>query len=153
MRYYLCLSLLCLFLSMHAQSTTEQVKYINRSEFEKNVYPQMKRPLVILFGSNYCGYSKKQLGLLKQKSRVYYKKMDFYAVNADLDENYHWLKEFYEQEKLEALGTPTWIFYYGTRGDDDDIFDAVAGNFESDELDYEIEELIDWFERAGGYDQ
>ena len=79
----------------------------------------------------------------------YYKYIDFYSVNADIDENYEWLKKIYQEEKLEALGTPTWVVYYGTK--DDDIAFSCAGNLSSDQLCNEIEDVIDWFDTAVGY--
>lgn len=126
---------------------------IDHSDFVSEIYPKMKRPLIILFGSNYCGYSRSQMKLLNKivKESDYYKYVDFYSVNADTDENYEWLKKIYEDEELEALGTPTWVFYYGTKGDDDDIELAEVGNFTSDQLCDAIENLIDWFDTAVGY--
>lgn len=126
---------------------------INHSDFIEDIYPNMKRPLVILFGSNNCGYSRRQMKLLNQivQETDYSEYVDFYCVCADTDENYEWLKKIYEEEELEALGTPTWVFYYGTKGDDDDIELSEAGNFSHDQLCYNIENLIDWFDRAVGY--
>lgn len=126
---------------------------IDHSDFVSEIYPKMKRPLIILFGSNYCGYSRSQMKLLNKivKESDYYKYVDFYSVNADTDENCEWLKKIYEDEELEALGTPTWVFYYGTKGDDDDIAFSCAGNLSSDQLCDEIEDIIDWFDTAVGY--
>lgn len=136
-----------------AQDEKAKVIGINHSDFIEEIYPKMKRPLIILFGSNYCKYSKNQMNLLKQivKTKDYYKYVDFYCVNADSDENYEWLKGIYEKEELPALGTPTWIFYYGTKGDDDDIELAEVANFSYEQLCDNIEDLIDWFDTAVGY--
>lgn len=136
-----------------AQDEKSKVIAIDHSDFIEEIYPKMKRPLIILFGSNYCRYSRNQMKLLNQivKETDYYKYVDFYSVNADSDENYEWLKKIYEDEELPALGTPTWIFYYGTKGDNDDIELAEVANFSSDQLCDNIESLIDWFDTAVGY--
>ncbi len=136
-----------------AQDEKAKVIAIDHSDFTEEIYPKMKRPLIILFGSNYCRYSRNQMKLLNQivKETDYYKYVDFYSVNADSDENYEWLKKIYEDEELPALGTPTWIFYYGTKGDDDDIELAEVANFSSEQLCDNIEDLIDWFDTAVGY--
>ena len=136
-----------------AQDEKAKVIAIDHSDFIEEIYPKMKRPLIILFGSNYCRYSRNQMKLLNQivKETDYYKYVDFYSVNADSDENYEWLKKIYEDEELPALGTPTWIFYYGTKGDDDDIELAEVANFSSEQLCDNIENLIDWFDTAVGY--
>ena len=136
-----------------AQNEKAKVIAINHSDFVSEIYPKMKRPLIILFGSNYCRYSINQMKLLNQivKDTDYYKYVDFYSVNADTDENYNWLNKIYHEEELEALGTPTWIVYYGTKGDDDDIAFSCAGNLSSDQLCEEIEDIIDWFDTAVGY--
>ena len=136
-----------------AQDEKAKVIAIDHSDFTEEIYPKMKRPLIILFGSNYCRYSRNQMKLLNQivKETDYYKYVDFYSVNVDSDENYEWLKKIYEDEELPALGTPTWIFYYGTKGDDDDIELAEVANFSSEQLCDNIEDLIDWFDTAVGY--
>ena len=136
-----------------AQNEKAKVCAINHSDFVSEIYPKMKRPLIILFGSNYCRYSINQMKLLNQiaKSTDYYKYVDFYSVNADTDENYNWLVKTYQEEELEVLGTPTWIIYYGTKGDDDDIAFSCAGNLSSDQLCEEIEDIIEWFDTAIGY--
>ena len=136
-----------------AQDEKAKVIAIDHSDFIEEIYPKMKRPLIILFGSNYCRYSRNQMKPLNQivKETDYYKYVDFYSVNADSDENYEWLKKIYEDEELPALGTPTWIFYYGTKGDDDDIELAEVANFSSEQLCDNIENLIDWFDTAVGY--
>ena len=136
-----------------AQNDKAKVISINHSDFIEGIYPKMKRPLIILFGSNYCQYSKSQMKLLNKIviETDYYKYIDFYSVNADIDENYEWLKKIYQEEELEALGTPTWVVYYGTKGDDDDIAFSCAGNLSSDQLCNEIEDVIDWFDTAVGY--
>lgn len=145
----LLLQAVCVF----ARNENAKVISINHSDFISKIYPKMKRPLIILFGSNYCKYSRNQMKLLNQivKETDYYKYVDFYSVNADSDENYEWLKKIYEDEELPALGTPTWIFYYGTKGDDDDIELAEIANFSFEQLCENIEDLIDWFETAVGY--
>ena len=155
---FITVLLMMFFLSspMSAQDTpNEKAKVIgiDYSDFVSKIYPKMERPLIILFGSNYCGYSRNQMKLLNKivKENNYYKYVDFYSVNADTDENYEWLKEIYEDEKLEALGTPTWVIYYGTKGDGDDIAFSCAGNLSSDQLCDEIEDIIDWFDTAVGY--
>lgn len=136
-----------------AQNNNACVTSINHSDFVSHVYPEMKRPLIILFGSNQCRYSINQMKLLNRivRETEYYKYVDFYSVNADLDENYEWLKGIYEDEELPALGTPTWVFYYGTKGDEDDIELAEVANFSSDQLCDNIENLIDWYDTAIGY--
>ena len=47
---------------MNAQDATKEkakVIGIDHSDFVSEIYPKMKRPLIILFGSNYCGYKRK----------------------------------------------------------------------------------------------
>ena len=68
-----------------AQDEKAKVIAIDHSDFIEEIYPKMKRPLIILFGSNYCRYSRNQMKLLNQivKETDYYKYVDFYSVNAD----------------------------------------------------------------------
>lgn len=136
-----------------AQNENAKVIGIDHSDFVSEIYPKMKRPLIILFGSNYCGYSRSQMKLLNQivKKTDYYKYVDFYSVNADTDENYEWLMNIFEEEEIDVHGVPAWVFYYGTKGDDDDIEFAGVGNFTSEELCDKIENLIDWFDLEIGY--
>ena len=130
-----------------------RVNSINHSDFVDDIYPQMKRPLIILFGSNYCQYSRNQMKLLLKiaNETEYYKYVDFYCVNADVEENADWLEMIYREEELEALGVPTWVIYYGTRGDGDDIGFSCAGNLTSEQICEEIERIIDWYDDAVGY--
>ena len=54
---------------MSAQDTpNEKAKVIgiDHSDFVSDIYPKMKRPLIMLFGSNYCGYSRSQMKLLNK---------------------------------------------------------------------------------------
>ncbi len=130
-----------------------RVNSINHADFVKSIYPQMKRPLIILFGSNYCQYSRNQMKLLIKIANEtdYYKYIDFYCVNADVEENVDWLERIYREEELETLGVPTWVIYYGTKGDGDDIAFSCAGILTSEQLCEEIESIIDWFDDAVGY--
>lgn len=150
------LMMVMLSLPMSAQNASNEkakVIGIDHSDFVSDIYPRMKRPLIILFGSNFCGYSRNQMKLLNQivKKTDYYKYVDFYSVNADTDENYEWLMKIFVEEKIDVHGVPAWVFYYGTKGDDDDIEFADVGNFTSEELCDRIENLIDWFDTAVGY--
>ena len=149
----LTLVFLLQFTFIFSQENKNRVIGINHTEFVTEIYPKMKRPLIILFGSNYCRYSRNQMKLLNQivRDTEFFKYVDFYSVNADTDENYEWLKKISKEEELPALGTPTWIFYYGTKGDGDDIQLSEVGNFTSEQLCDNIEDLIDWFDTAVGY--
>ena len=82
------------------------------------------------------------------KKQDYYKYVDFYSVNADIEENYEWLNTIYQEEELEALAVPTWVFYSGIKGDGDDIYCSGLGNMSQEQMREEIEDLIDWFDRT-----
>lgn len=142
--------------SVHSNEVVAQyntVKPITYAEFTSDIYPKMKRPVIILFGSNYCQYSRNQMKMLQKilRSSDYINYADFYNVDADIPENYEWLRRIYIDEELSALGTPTWVIFYGTRGDGDDIAFSCAGNLTSNQLSNEIEDVIDWYDSAIGY--
>lgn len=116
-----------------AMSQKAQVIGISHSDFVEWVYPNMRGPVVILFGSNYCGYSRQQLKILKQVltnddgSITNY--ISFYSVNIDTWEDDAWLSRIYDDDEDEQ-GTPTWVFYYLDEDGDLDYY-YVTGNMDA----------------------
>lgn len=132
-----------------AQNETSTVVSINYSDFASNIYPNLKenRPFVILFGSNYCPYSRKQLDLLKNiathtNAHDY---VNFYCINADIDENYDWLQRLFIQNEPEERGVPTWAFSPGKTDiseELDDVLYIIVGNLTYDDILEELEDCI-----------
>ena len=74
-KYFMFVAFLLCTSSILAQNEKAKVCAIDYSDFVSEIYPKMKRPLIILFGSNYCRYSINQMKLLNQivKSTDYYR--------------------------------------------------------------------------------
>lgn len=114
--------LLALFLlpCTFTNAQNNKVTSIDYSDFISDVYPNVKRkPVVLLFGSNYCRNSKNQLKQLRNvvNEKGYDRYIDFYNVNADSDENYDWLMEIYRISGETQKGTPSWAFYFYYNGE------------------------------------
>ena len=70
MKYIKIILIVSLFLMTSCGSMRNipaKVYGINYSIFMDEVYPKIDKPVVVLFGSRYCGYSGKQLSLLKRE--------------------------------------------------------------------------------------
>ena len=150
MRLSVVLTIFVAALSCTTSAFAQNVVYdIDYSYFVDEVYPNVDEPLVILFGSNYCGASIKQLKMLKRKAAVYGDRVKFYCVNADKDENYEWLLKVSKEENFEELGTPSWLFYYGNYKDEDGVNHYVcwsgAGMIPESTVDYLIERQIELY--------
>ena len=65
-RFLFVVVLLLQAVFVFAQNGNAKVISIDHSDFVSEIYPKMKRPLIILFGSNYCGYSRNQIKLLNK---------------------------------------------------------------------------------------
>lgn len=130
------------FSSVIAQSN--KVSSIDYSDFKSEVYPNIEnKPVVLLFGSNYCRNSKNQLKLLRQvvSDKGYDRYIDFYNVNADTDENYEWLMEIYRISGETQKGTPSWAYYFYYNGDLHIV--GVAGNATYDDMCEVFDMIID----------
>lgn len=117
------------------QAQNIRVEGISHSDFEEGILPYMKRPAVILFGSNYCGYSRQQLKILRNtlsEHQYFLNWMDFYSVNVDTREDSDWLESIYDSDDDER-GTPTWVFYYLDEDGKPEYFYA-AGNLTSSDM-------------------
>lgn len=94
-------------------SAQNKVENINYSDFG-SIDQTDDRPIVILFGSNYCRYSKEALKILKRVANKYGDQVNFLCVNCDTDENYEWLKKVFKYYGLDRefgqVGTPVWLF-------------------------------------------
>ena len=144
---------LFLFPSAQLMSQGVEVTGICYSDFDDEILPEMVRPAVILFGSNYCGYSRNQLKLLKQTlSQKQYlgKYIDFYSVNVDTRVDSDWLENIYDEDDDER-GTPTWVFYYIDEEGDVDYY-YLAGNMNQNDMVYYFEDLVwrSWFITSHG---
>lgn len=116
MKKIIALAFMALFLMPLTHSAAQEVRVtgISHSDFVEDVLPYMRRPAVILFGSNYCGYSRQQLKILRttlSDNRYLLKYIDFYSVNVDSQEDSDWFDSIYDDDDDER-GTPTWVFYY-----------------------------------------
>ncbi|MBQ3323708.1 MAG: hypothetical protein IJG81_02560 [Muribaculaceae bacterium] len=117
----LIISMSVLILCAVATTNRAEVIAISHSNFVSDIYPNVDEPIVILFGSNYCGNSKQQLKMLKRKETEYGDRIKFYCVNADTNENYEWLVQVAKEEEFDELGVPSWLFYYGNYKDGDGV--------------------------------
>lgn len=147
--------LLQMSLLSFAQNETVRVPGIDYSDYVSKILPNIKRPFIILFGSNNCQYSRNQMKLmnLTYRNTDYKKHIDFYSVNADTDENYEWLRTIFEKEEGETLCVPAWVFYRGTKSEEGaDYYWRECTNLSQDELNEEIEDLIEEFEDSNTSD-
>lgn len=134
-----------------AVAQTVKVTGINHSDFVENILPNMTRPAVILFGSNYCKYSREQLKTLRstlekmdEKRYQAHKYIDFYSVNVDTDEDSEWFESIYDADDNKR-GTPTWVFYYPTVAGGYDYY-YLAGNLsESGMITYITDLYYDFY--------
>lgn len=138
-----------LFPSTCCEAQEVKITGISHSDFVEEIMPNMSKPAVILFGSNYCKYSRSQLKLLrtfleKKENQHYLKYMDFYSVNVDTEEDSDWFDSIYDADD-DYRGTPTWVFYFPTKDGGTNYYYTV-GNFTETTLRGHLHDLyIDFY--------
>lgn len=87
----------------NAQST---VKTINYNTYENNILPYQEKPVVILFGANYCSNSRKMISVIEELNEELSDYLDFYIVNIEDGISYNWLLNLFEKIGTGIQGIP-----------------------------------------------
>lgn len=134
------------------QNISANVYGIRYSEFVSDVYPNIDKPVVVLFVSNYCVHSKRQLNLLKKEinKNGYDEYIDFYVANVDIDENLEWLIDLCDEKGYSSPGTPTWVFYQKRMNGEKRVTFA-PGNMTADMLEDDFSRLINFYKKPNPY--
>ena len=83
MKHFIFLLLsICLLtgVEVNAQST---VKTINYTTYKNEILPYQEKPMVILFGANYCSNSRKMISVIEELNEELSDYLDFYMVNIE----------------------------------------------------------------------
>lgn len=87
----------------NAQSRVETIDY---TTYINDILPYQEKPMVILFGANYCGYSRKMISVIEDLQNELNEYMSFYIVNTEAEGNYNWLLELFEETGTGMQGIP-----------------------------------------------
>ncbi len=104
MKHFIFLLLsICLLtgVEVNAQST---VKTINYTTYKNEILPYQEKPMVILFGANYCSNSRKMISEELNEELSDY--LDFYMVNIEDGISYGWLQDLFNETGTGIQGIP-----------------------------------------------
>ena len=123
--------------------TKAQMRMINRTTFVNQIYPNMEKPTILLFGRESCPATAKARTLVLQRLAPKYSKyVDFFYINVDIYENKQWLFS-YNDEYFRFVFLPGWVLLDGSC-DDDDVYYRMSGAPKQEEAEEIIEDLIDY---------
>lgn len=87
----------------NAQST---VKTINYTTYENEILPYQEKSMVILFGANYCGNSRKMISVIEELNEELNDYLDFYIVNIEDGISHSWLLDLFKETGTGIEGIP-----------------------------------------------
>lgn len=123
------------------QSSQAQLRTINRTSFFSEVYPNMEKPAVLIFGRDSCPATSKVRTMLSQLAPRYGQYVDFFYIDVDVRENKQWLMS-YNDEEFRFVWLPGWVLLDGSC--DDDVYYRLSGSPTQAEAIEIIEDLIDY---------
>ena len=88
---------------VNAQST---VKTINYTTYKNEILPYQEKPMVILFGANYCSNSRKMISVIEELNEELSDYLDFYMVNIEDGISYGWLQDLFNETGTGIQGIP-----------------------------------------------
>lgn len=106
MKHFIFLLLsICLLtgVEVNAQST---VKTINYTTYKNEILPYQEKPMVILFGANYCSNSRKMISVIEELNEELSDYLDFYMVNIEDGISYDWLQDLFNETGTGIQGIP-----------------------------------------------
>lgn len=118
-----------------------QMREISRTAFFRDIYPNMEKPAVLIFGRQACPATASVKNNLSQLIPQYRQYVDFFYIDVDVKENKQWLLS-YNDEDFRFVWLPGWVLLDGTC--DDDVYDRLSGSPTMQEAKEIIEDLIDY---------
>ena len=106
MKHFIFLLLsICLLtgVEVNAQST---VKTINYTTYKNEILPYQEKPMVILFGANYCSNSRKMISVIEELNEELSDYLDFYMVNIEDGISYGCLQDLFNETGTGIQGIP-----------------------------------------------
>ena len=88
---------------VNAEST---VKTINYTTYKNEILPYQEKPMVILFGANYCSNSRKMISVIEELNEELSDYLDFYMVNIEDGISYGWLQDLFNETGTGIQGIP-----------------------------------------------
>lgn len=117
-----------------------QCRPIDRDEFYSNVLtPDNKKPVILLFGANYCPYSRQMINIVKELSTSYGEYAYFFTVNIEHGDNSNWLIDMISETDCEILGVPFSFFLCH----DGYIYSWIGGPVSGYDFETEVIDLLD----------
>jgi thiol-disulfide isomerase/thioredoxin len=106
MKHFIFLLLsICMFVGVEANAQST-VKTINYTTYKNDILPYQEKPMVILFGANYCGNSRKMISVIEELNDELNDYLDFYMVNIEDGISYNWLLDLFNETGTGVQGIP-----------------------------------------------
>lgn len=106
MKHLVCLVLSMCLLAVVEANAQSAVKTINYTVYRNDILPYQEKPMVILFGANYCGNSRKMISVFEDLNEELNDYLDFYIVNIEDGISYNWVLELFEETGTGVQGIP-----------------------------------------------
>lgn len=106
MKHFIFLLLsICMFVGVEANAQST-VKTINYTTYKNEILPYQEKPMVILFGANYCSNSRKMISVIEELNEELSDYLDFYMVNIEDGISYGWLQDLFNETGTGIQGIP-----------------------------------------------